>query len=119
MAGLTSKDVHPVLTEWIDGFARQGIDWTTIHVDGAYRWDPLVLEKLISQGPSFFRKLDIWDVEWQKLASQHGINTNCCDLSDPRTMLERALHAFLRCTQPVMGNPIVRMAQQLLRVAGW
>jgi hypothetical protein len=119
LAGIAPEHVHPVLTEWIEGFAQQGIDWTAIQIDGAYRWDPLVLDKLISYGASFFRKLDIWDVEWQKLASRHGINTNGCDLRDPRSTLERAVHAFLRRTQPVKGNPIVRMAQQLLRVGGW
>jgi len=117
--GLTPQYVHPVLPEWIDGFAHQGIDWTAIQIDGTYRWDPLVLNELISHGSSFFRKLDIWDVEWQELANRHGINTNGCDLRDPRSTLERAVHDFLRHTQPVMGNPIVRMAQQLLRIWGW
>jgi hypothetical protein len=119
MAGIAPDNVQTVSKEWIDGFAQQGIDWTAIQIDGAYRWDPLVLDELISRGASFFRKLDIWDVEWQKLATQHGINTRGCDLGDPRSTLERVVHAFLRSTQPVMGNPVVRMAQLLLRAFGW
>jgi hypothetical protein len=119
MVGIGPADKHPVLTEWIDGFAQQGIDWTAIHIDGSYRWDPVVLHELISHGASFFRKLDIWDFDWQKMASRNGIDTKGYDLRDPRSTIERAVHTFLRRTQPIMGNPIVRMAQQLLRVWGW
>jgi hypothetical protein len=119
MAGIAPAHVHAVLTNWIDGFAQQGIEWRAIHIDGAYRWDPIVVNELISRGTRFFRKLDIWDVDWQELASLHGINTNGRDLRDPRSTLERAVHAFLRRTQPSMEKPIVRMAQQLLRVWGW
>jgi hypothetical protein len=119
MLGITPKQVQPVLAKWVDGFARQKIDWTGIQIDGAYRWDPLILDELISRGAAFFRKLDIWNAEWQELANRHGINTNGQDLRDPRSTLERAVHAFLRCTQPAMRNPFVRMVQQLLRLFGW
>jgi len=117
--GIAPRHVHPVLAEWVDGFARQGIDWRAIHIDGAYRWDPLVLDELMSRGASFFRKLDIWDVEWQKIANQYGINTTGHDLRDPRSTFEHAVHAFLRRTQTVKGSPIIRMTQQLLRLWGW
>jgi hypothetical protein len=119
LAGLTPEYVFPVLAEWIDGFAEEGIDWTSIHIDGVYRWDPLVLQELICYGASFFRKLDIWDVEWQELANRHSVNTHGSDLRDPRSRSDRQVHAFLRGTQPFMGRLVIRMLQQILRVAGW
>ena len=51
-------------------------------------------------GSHHFRKLDVWDRDWDALAKQMGIAVHNGDLKDPRTRLEKRVHQWLEATQP-------------------
>lgn len=112
----TAQNIRP---QWIDGFGVEGVDWKAIRIDKSYRWDRLVVEAILKQGEAFFRRLDIWDTDWNAIADFHGIDRHRHEISDPRSWLEKRIHRFLRTTQPAMGNPGVRTIQLLLRCMGW
>lgn len=113
------RDIQALRPEWTRDFNRQGVRWDDIRKDGLYRWDKLVAEALVEKGPAFFRRLDIWDVEWAAVAARHGVPTRGRDLRDPRTAFDKAVHWFLRRTQPLMAHPAVRLVQWLLRLFKW
>ena len=112
-------DVIPLKDEWFSGYAKSGIDIRKMNIDGKYRWDRLVLDALVQHGPAHFRKLDIWDMNWEDAAREQGVAIPAGGLADPRSRLDKWILRFLRLTQPYMGNPLVRACQQLLRPLGW
>jgi hypothetical protein len=116
----TAESSHqPIRDEWVRGFADEGVRWDRIEVDGVYRWDREVLEAILKHGPRFFRRLDIWDVNWEEIAQLHGVPLKGLNIHDPRSFSERRIHQWLRKTQPQMGSSITRLVQRALRVAGW
>ena len=112
-------DVIQLKDEWFSGYIKSGIDIREMNIDGKYRWDRLVLDALVQHGPAHFRKLDIWDVNWEDAARDHGVAVPASRLADPRSRLDKLILRFLRLTQPYMSNPLVRACQQLLRPLGW
>lgn len=109
---------QPIQPEWVAGFARMGFDWKNITIDHVYRWDREVLNSIIEHGANFFRKLDIWDAKWVAIAKRFQIDV-VPPIRDPRTLMEKAIHVFLRRTQSRMSNWAVRSVQLALRPLGW
>jgi hypothetical protein len=103
---------------WLEGYEGRGIDMRSIPKEPHYHWDQEVLDMLRSHGTDSFRKLAIWDVDWPALGRRLGHDTNGT-LADPRSPFERAVHRWLRRTQPNMLNPLVRVIQKSLQVVGW
>ena len=56
---------------------------------------------LREHGPERFRRIAIWDQEWNEMAAH--IRTNGADLSDPRSAWEKTVHRLLKTTQ---GRPL-------------
>lgn len=116
----TAESSHrPIRDEWVKGFADEGVRWDRIEVDGVYRWDREVLEAIVKHGPRFFRRLDIWDVNWGQIAELHGVPISEILVRDPRSRWEKRVHSWLRKTQPQMGVSRVRLIQWALRLQGW
>jgi hypothetical protein len=116
----TSTSCHlPIQKEWVEGFEDEAVRWNSVEIDGIYRWDREVLEAILKHGGSFFRQLDIWDVNWNALALLHGVPTKGAPIVDPRSVHEKVIHRWLRKTQHQMSNPFVRLLQFMLRIIGW
>jgi hypothetical protein len=116
----TNASMHlPIANEWVEGFDVEEVRWRSVEIDGIYRWDREVLEAIIKYGPAFFRRLDIWDVSWEEVAALHGVPIDGMNVSDPRGLLERRIHDWLRETQPRMSSFLTRLEQWVLRFAGW
>ena len=113
------SDVKPLDPRWTEGFAKDGIDWRAVRKDGIYRWDQLVVEAIVEKGPPFFSRLDIWDADWQRVGATQGIAAAASGIRDPRSCMEKAVHRFLRASQPFMEALPVRCVQWVLRPLGW
>ena len=109
----------PINPAWVEGFADERIRWDQIEIDGIYRWDREVLDAILKFGAAFFRRLDIWDVDWGQVAQVHGVSASRQQLRDPRNGLEKRVHHWLRSSQPRMHRWDVRICQWLLRLNGW
>ena len=73
---------------------------------------------LLTHGPTPFRKVDIWNVDWTKMGHRFGYETNE-ELADPRSSLDRAIHRWLQRTQPHATKLSVRLLQKSLQMIGW
>ncbi len=110
-------ELQAVRPEWIEGFAGRGIDLKSIQSEPITWWDLEMLDRLAEHGPGFFRRMAIWDTDWQAMARQVGrIDT---DIADPRSWIEKAAHRFLASTQGHRENWLVRGGEKLLRLLGW
>jgi glycosyltransferase involved in cell wall biosynthesis len=96
-------------TEFGDGRAREAL----LH------WDHEVLAWLAEHGAQRFRRIAIWDVDWLSLARAWGHQVTPATLGDPRTPFERAVHGWLRRTQPIAGRRRIRAIQRALAPLGW
>jgi hypothetical protein len=106
-------ELHPVDAGWLADY-----DLRSLPDDGGY-WDAEVVEWLAEHGPEAFRRLAIWDVDWQEAARRAGRELPTELLRDPRGPVDRAVHAWLRRTQPRAGSPVVRLGQRALIPLGW
>jgi hypothetical protein len=118
MDAFPEDEVHPVEEAWLAGYEEHGIDLRALPDDGGH-WDAEVLAWLEQHGPDPFRRLAIWDVDWQEAARQAGREVPTELLRDPRGPVDRAVHAWLRRTQPRAGSPAVRLGQRALIPLGW
>jgi Glycosyl transferase family 2 len=100
---------------WLEHYERLGIDMRSTRVDGQYRWDADVLDMLREHGARRFRKVDIWDVDWNALASGRG----AFRVRDPRTPVDRLALRWLRWAQPRRRRHWVRAFSRCLRLIGW
>ena len=112
------RRAQPLRPKWLEGYEQLGIDMRSIPSEPHYHWDREVTEMLRTHGTERFRKLAIWDVDWTEMGHRIGYNVNG-ELADPRSPFERTVHRWLRMTQPNMLNPLVRLIQKSLQVAGW
>jgi hypothetical protein len=111
------SEIHPVKPEWLEGYDRAGIDFRSLQSEPVTWWDKEVLQMLREHGPERFRKLAIWDKDWNALAIQIG--SNGIDVSDPRSFSEKAFHRLLTATQHQRSNLAVRGFEKFLQLAGW
>lgn len=120
MDAVPRADVRPVDAPWIAGYEWAGIDVMGVQDQGYYPTDFEVLSMLLEHGTRRFRRLDIWDVDWEAVARASGEVDRIVDLSDPRTPPDRAVHRWLAMTQ--RRNPerwSTRFLQRALIPFGW
>jgi hypothetical protein len=110
-------EIHPVKSEWLEGYDRAGIDFRSLKSEAVTNWDKEVLQMLREHGPEYFRRIAIWDKDWKSLAHELGVNG--VDLSDPRSPAEKAFHRVLTATQARRSNLAVRGFEKFLRSIGW
>jgi hypothetical protein len=112
-----ASEIQPVRPEWLEGYDRAGIDFRSLQSEAITWWDREMVALLREHGPGRFRKLPIWDVDWNAIARKLG--PDGADLSDPRSMSEKMVHQLLRATQKYRTNLGVRAFERFLRMGGW
>jgi hypothetical protein len=114
-SGISQYATVPVDPRWLEHYGRLGIDMRSTRVDGQYRWDAEVLDMLREHGTRRFRKVDIWDVDWNALSSANG----AFRVHDPRSLVDKLALRWLRWAQPRRGRRWVRACSRCLRLVGW
>ena len=111
------EEVHPVKPEWIERYSGNGIDFQSLVSEPVTWWDKDVLQLLLTHGTKYFRRIAIWNKDWNALADQLGVIG--ADLADPRSISEKTAHRLLRATQKHRTSLGVRAFERMLRNAGW
>jgi hypothetical protein len=119
MDAINRNDYLSLAKEWTQGYIDAGIDMTSVATSLFYWWDDEVLKWLIEHGARKFSKCDIWDFDWMAFSKMHGTAIGTNNLGDPRSRLEKWIHAWLRQTQARHRNFSVRCVEMLLKLAGW
>ena len=115
--GWAKDEIHRVKPEWLDGYERAGIDFRSLKSEPITWWDSELVEMLREHGPDRFRKLAIWNKDWNAVADQ--LSLEHADLSDPRSFGEKMAHRLLASSQRNRGALPVRALERCLRAAGW
>ncbi len=110
-------ELHPVRSEWLDGYKSAGVDYRQLKAESITWWDREMIQMLCKHGAAHFRRIAIWDHDWNTAARTLGITDH--DLSDPRSWSEKLSHRLLSATQSRRANWGVRGLERLLRTTGW
>lgn len=111
------SEIQPLRSEWLEGYDKAGIDFRSLKSEPVTWWDQEVVKMLQKHGPEHFRRIAIWDKDWNVVAKQAGLQN--VDLSDPRSLMEKVAHNLLRRTQKHRTNLGVRGLERFLRMTGW
>lgn len=125
---IPQSEIHPIPRSWLQMYQERGIDLNHIESEGHYRWDLEVLRLLEDHGPDKFRKLDIWDYDWNALRSRFGCKRED-EIRDPRRLFDRVALGWLRRNQPYYSHfrpPVsfprrleIALMVRLLRAGRW
>lgn len=118
MYEVKDADLLDVKKEWFDYYLTNNIDIKDITNEGIYWWDREVLGYFQHYGTRMFRKLDIWDMDWKKLADHFrlkGVKSN----DDPRSFLDRHIHEWLKSGSYKRPTIFNRIVLKLLRITRW
>lgn len=110
--------IAPVPKEWLEGYEQHGIDMSSVRRQGAYRWDQEVLQMFEKYGTARFKRLGIWDANWTQLHRELYPQEPTKTITDPRRPLHRAVHKWLRWTQPDFCHYAKRGAGRSLMYRG-
>jgi len=111
------REIHPMRPEWLQGYDEAGVNFRSLPCEPVTWWDREMVQMFRQYGPQHFRKLAIWDGDWNAIAAQIGVNG--VDLADPRSNFEKAVHRLLAATQKDRSGLAVRGFERLLRALGW
>lgn len=113
-----TQPLRRVEPQWVEGYRRAGVDITSVHVDGRYRWDGIVLGWLVEHGARPFRRVDMWDVDWRALAPLFGVDPDRVP-ANPQNAVDRLVLKFLRRTQGRHDRRLIRLVDRALALLGW
>jgi len=111
------SEMHRVDPAWFDGYSQRGIDFQSLRSEAVTWWDVEVLKMLEQHGPDLFRKIDIWDKDWEAVAAVSGNTWR--DLSDPRSVFDKVAHWTLAATQRDRTSVCARVVERMLSMTGW
>jgi hypothetical protein len=117
MHGIVSSQLCPVRSEWLASYLYAGIEMTSVNRQSQYRWDLEILDLLEKHGADFFRRVNIWEVDWATLSTSLGRDGK--KLVDPQSYLDKWILDWLKSTQGHYTLPWTRLCQWLLRFVGW
>jgi len=117
MHSIKKEDIKVIPEIWFSEYLKRGIDIKNITKEIKYYWDEEVIGYFNKYGTSFFKKEYIWDIDWNKKAREYGYNIN---FGDPRNLLQKIIHSWLKKTQMDSRKLYVRVIDKLLKkIFGW
>jgi hypothetical protein len=111
---VASNATAPVPKEWVLGYEQHGIDMSSLHRLGVYRWDKEVLQLFEKYGTARFKRLGIWGVNWTELRRVLYPQEPRKTITDPRKLVHKAVHKWLRWTQPNFCLDVKRRTGRVL-----
>jgi hypothetical protein len=119
MDAIDPAHLHPLPRSWIEPYRSRGIDLLAVKPEPAYSWDDKVMDVVEEHGPTPFRKVDLWTVDWGSRATALNRPLPNGLRRDPRSWLDRRVFSWLARTQFRASRPRTRWAQRALRILGW
>lgn len=105
----------PIPISWINDYYNMNIDITVSNHQGELWWDEKVLEFMEHYGAHYFRKLNIWDVNWEEKA-RYWNKENTQRFKDPRTGFDKYIQRWLTKTQPKSRKIQYRIIDKILKI---
>ncbi|MGZ8883244.1 MAG: glycosyltransferase family 2 protein [Nitrososphaeraceae archaeon] len=115
MYSVKKSELKKIPGEWFGYYKESGIDLAIVNSQKYYYWEKLVLEFFDKYGTQFFKKEDIWDINWEVAAGEYGYK-DTGKYRDPRNFFLKIFHFWLRKTQYNHMNIFVRVIDKILKI---
>jgi hypothetical protein len=76
-------------------------------------WDKDIIDLMEQYGPKYFKKLDIWDNDWNETYRSIGIKSS---VKDPRNLFDKIIHLYLRKTQKNKSLLVNRAVDKVIKL---
>lgn len=107
----SNKAVKPVEEEWIPaGVFPETLD---IKVDALTWWDTEILNWMKTYGENRFRRIDIWNFNWNLIGLKSGYGKK---IVDPRSPLDRLVISYIAFVKYRKGNYFVRAVNYFIKL---
>jgi glycosyltransferase involved in cell wall biosynthesis len=126
---IPKSEIRSIPDEWMRQYNERGIDMTSIPQQDYYDTDKKVLEYFLEFGTARFKRLSIWDVDWTDLYKKIFNESPKISLEDPRSLLEKTYHRWLRKTQRHFSyfdhnlsagtRTLIKYIQRSMQIFGW
>ena len=115
MYSIKKNNLKPIPHEWFEKYKNANINYNDIIINDFYYWDYEVINLLNKYGLKFFSRIDIWNINWVKIAKKSP-NNKLISFNDPRTKFEKILMSYLEKTQPLMNNIFFKIIDRFTRI---
>ena len=113
MYAIKKNELNPVPDEWFSYYLQNGIDLKDIKIESDYYWDRQVLDYFKKYGTAFFKRIDLWYINWKEVALKYGY-TDLEDFRYPQNIMDRLVLFWLKKTQYNHKNILVRIIDKIL-----
>jgi Glycosyl transferase family 2 len=113
MYAIDNESLNEMPENWIDDYKNLGINIKKQDKNGIYWWDEKILDYFDEYGVDYFRKIYLWDVNWNKIAKVWKRNQR--KYKDPRNCMDKFIHLFLYYTQNIKDKYIVRKIENQIK----
>ena len=100
---------------WKDEYKKHNIEITSVTHHSEPRWNQQILEYFNQYGASYFRHLNIWDVNWNDRADGLGFKHEK-SFKDPRHKWEKAVNRWLINTQSKQQKTRVHLMEKIFKI---
>lgn len=114
MYSLSKDRFIPVPVDWILGYEKFNVALKEVIYEDKLIWDEKVLSYFQEYGTAYFRKLAIWDVNWNERAKVWD-TYNSQSYSDPRNFIDKIIQRWLQLTQNRLDKRTFRRIDRLIK----
>lgn len=114
--------------EWLDGYPI-GEDLLNNEPEPYYYWDVEMLKIFDEHGLEKFRRLDVWEVDWNEIYERVYGQPPIKPYDDPRSFREKLVHRWMQRTQKyyspappsrtLLHRKMHRLQTHLVQMMGW
>ena len=117
MYAIAYTDTSALQVSWLKGYTDARIDMYSINREHTYRWDKEVLNYINTYGAKYFRKLDIWNIDWEQKSKLFGFEDQS-HIADPRGKAIKTIHRWLKWSQPFNKKFGIMVIDKFLKILG-
>jgi hypothetical protein len=120
MDAIPAIERHALCDAWFTSYQfGDGMQLLDVELQDAYPTDRRVIDLFKEYGLRRFRRVDLWDGNWERRATALGQSMPAALMTDPHSRMERRVFRWLARTQGRAQDARIRWMQRVLRLAGW
>lgn len=114
MFAVPKSQIIPIPKHWVSQYKLKSIAIFEFNLDANFWFEKQVIEFFEEFGTSFFKKLFIWDVQWESKAQFYG-KTDLKEYIDPRSIMDKLIQFWLIRTQPISNLRCIQRVDSFIK----
>jgi hypothetical protein len=115
MEAIPENEIVIIPSDWISEYDKLNIDISSKYIEANNWFEEQVIDLIERHGSLAFKKLNIWDVNWIKVAERLK-KTDLDAYKDPRNRIDRFIHTWMLKTQGKLGRKLYRNIDKFIKL---